>query len=294
MLAYIGDDLKSDEVRARRPEVTAQLRSNAGCEIGLLVNGKAAKQRGSVSADGVYTYDVPAELVRCGHNIFTVVPSGYQGGMKRVAAARGDKLLVGNLRGLWRRFYQSEEGAEAIADGAYQLKDTVSAPHSAVALWHPLPGRGPDRIEVKASVKLVEATDDRSAVIRVADGAKVEIVAFLPGEVHLVFAGKSAKFDTTGDFHDYDVSVGSGAITVKADGKELLSASLAADANDPANDMKGYVESISGINSRGVVIGSVSGPGKGTMLFRNLEISQDALTLQDFAVGIKFPKQKAK
>ena len=284
---YIGDDLQDEAVKARAPVVTAQLRSLAGCDFRLAVNGTEVPLAAK-SADGVYTYDMPASLLRCGENLFAVTPVGYQESFRQVAAIKGDALLTGRLQGQWRRFYRGEPDGECIVDGAYQLKDAVSNDHSAASLWHPLPSKEIP-LKVKVTAKLVEATDDASAVLRIADGMHVERVAFLPGEIRLAFGGKSVPFDTTDAFHDYEIDFGSGVVTVRADGKELLSAPLKGDVRDAATRMSGYSESIPEINSCGVVIGSVSGPGKGTLLFRDFDILQNTLAVNDFAVAIRFP-----
>ncbi len=284
---YIGDDLQDEAVKARAPVVTAQLRSLAGCDFRLAVNGTEVPLAAK-SADGVYTYDMPASLLRCGDNRFAVTPVGYQESFRQVAAIRGDALLTGRLQGQWRRFYRGEPDGECIVDGAYQLKDVVSNDHSAASLWHPLPSKEIP-LKVKVTAKVAEATDANSAVLRIADGVHVEHIAFLPNEIRLVFGGKSVPFDTTDAFHDYEIDFGSGAVTVRADGRELLSAPLKGDVRDAATRMSGYSESIPEINSCGVVIGSVSGPGKGTLLFKNLDVLQNTLAVNDFAVAIMFP-----
>ena len=289
---YIGDDLQDADVMARRPAVTAQLRSPAGCDFRLAVNGTDVPLARKSLSDGVYTYDVPAALIQCGENRFVVSPHGYKGALSRVVAVKGDALLYGGLRGQWRRFYQADEAdGERIVDGAYQLKDTVSDAHTAAALWHPLPGKDAARLKVKATITVVAATDDSSAVLRLADGTHVERIAFLPGEIRLVFCGKSVPFDTTDAFHSYEVEFAGGQVTVQADGKALLSAPLAGDVRDEKCSMVGYTESIPGLNARGVVIGSVSGPGQGTMLFKDFEILQDTLVVRDFAVAIHFAEE---
>ena len=287
---YIGDELQDANVMARQPTVTAQLRSPAGCDFRLAVNGAEVPLLRKGPEEGVYTYDIPSKLVRCGDNLFTVSPVGYRGGFQRVTAVKGDALLSGRQQGKWRRFYRGEADAERIVDGAYELTDAVSHDHSAASLWHPLPGTGIP-LQVKAAIKVLAATDDSSAVLRLADGTHVERVAFLPNEIRLVFAGKSAPFDTTDGFHRYEIDFGNGTVTVRADGRELLSAPLAGDVRDAKCNMVGYAESIPGINANGVVIGSVSPLGQGTMLFKELEILQETLSVQDFAVAIHFAEE---
>ncbi len=287
---FIGDDLQDAEIQARRPFVTAQLRSTAGCGFRLEVNGTPARLEGKPTADGVYTYDVPAATLFCGENHFAVSPVGYQGDLQRVCAVKGDALLTGRLRGLWRRFYEAEDDGERIVDGAYQLKDTVADEHTAAALWHPLPGKAPARLKVRATVKLVEATDDDSAVLRVADGVRVEKIVFREGRISLAFADKSVSFDTTSGFHRYEVETDGATLTLLADGKELLRAPFAGKTADERCALVGYTENVPELNTRGVIIGSVSGPGKGTLLFKDFEVLQDSLVIKDFAVAITFPE----
>ena len=285
---YIGDDLQAADVMARRPKVTAQLRSKAGCGFRLAVNGVDVPQEGEPSADGVYTYDVPPALVKCGENRFTLSPVGVQGGLRRVVAVKGDALLTGELRGLWRRFYLADPDGERIVDGAYQLKDTISDGHTAGARWHPLPGKEVARVKVKAAIKVVAATDDDSAVLRVADGVNVEKVVLRTDEIKLAFCGKSIPFNTTDAFHDYEVEFADGTVVVRVDGQVRLSAPLAGRVDDAKCAMVGCTQGFAGLNTRGVVIGSVSGPGQGTLLFKDFEILQEGISVDDFAVGIVF------
>ena len=287
---YIGDDLQDAAVKARHPNVTAQLRSSAGCAFRLAVNGVPVPQEGRTTADGVSTYDIPAALVRCGENRFTVSPVGAEGGFKRIVAVKGDALLTGSLRGRWRRFYMDEKDSESIVDGAYQLKDARADGQIGASLWHPLFSKGAP-LKVKVTVKLVQATDDDSAVLRIADGVHVEKVVFREGRVALACAGKSVPFDTTGDFHRYEVDFADGVVTLQADGKVLLSAPLTAEAGDSEYDMVGTAAFANGMNSNGVAIGSISCPGQGTMLFKDFEVLQDSISVEDFAVAVSIPDE---
>ena len=285
----IGDDLQDAAVKARHPNVTAQLRSSAGCAFRLAVNGVDVPQEGRATEDGVFTYVIPAALVRCGENHFTVSPVGVEGGFKRIVAVKGDALLTGRLRGRWRRFYMDEKDSESIVDGAYQLKDARADGQIGASLWHPLFSKGAP-LKVKVTVKLLQATDDDSAVLRIADGVHVEKVVFREGRVALACAGKSVPFDTTGDFHRYEVDFADGVVTLQADGRVLLSAPLTAEAGDGKYDMVGTAAFANGMNSNGIAIGSISCPGQGTMLFKDFEVLQDSISVEDFAVAVTIPE----
>ena len=285
---FIGEELQDEEAQARSPIVTVQLRSPSHCDFRVEANGVLLKQDAAATADDIYTYEMPAKALRFGENRFTVTPVAVSAQEHPEIQAKGDTLLVGRARGEWRRFYESEKDAESIVDGAYCLKDTTSDNITAASLYHPLPANPGGGLRVRVSLKLVEADCADGAVIRIANGEYAEKISFEPGKVTLAFAGKSAPFDTTGDFHSYDALMKDGRFVLLADGRELLSAPLAAKVTDSRYDMSGYSEPLPEVNSRGIVIGSVTGPGKGTLCWKDLTVLQDCVKVADFAVGITY------
>jgi hypothetical protein len=82
-----------------------------------------------------------------------------------------------------------------------------------------------------------------------------------------------------------------GTVVVRVDGQVRLSAPLVGRVDDAKCAMVGCTQGFAGLNTRGVVIGSVSGPGQGTLLFKNFEILQEGISVDDFAVGIFFQDQ---
>ena len=77
--------MQDEALIARHPKVIAQLRSKAGCDFRLAVNGVDVPQEGKPSPDGVYTYNVPAAYIKCGENHFTVSPVVGKSVQERIA-----------------------------------------------------------------------------------------------------------------------------------------------------------------------------------------------------------------
>ncbi len=284
----IGDDLSTEEAKAQRPTVSAMLRcSSDKASFRLQVNGKVLEP---VSRDGrLWSFTIPTEDIRCGENAFAILSDNTED-PQRKEIMKGDALLVGNLRGPWRRFYEQDADGESIVDGAYRLKDGSTDNHIGAALFYPIHQSPGQNMTAYFELKVEKSSRPEAIVARLANGEFVETVTFEPETVRFSLSGKSAAFRTDDRFHAYVLAIRNGHVTLHADGALLLETDAPASVFDAKNHMTGYTENIAGLNTEGLTIGSISVPGTGVSYWRHVALETYAIQIEDVAVAISYTR----
>ncbi len=292
----IGDKLESADVRARQPQITAMLRTNhPEIPFALRVNGKTYSA--AETKDDVIFYHIAAEELKYGMNDFAI---SYDKALNFEQESfdsilKGNVLLQGKNQFPWRRFFQMGELAECeqLAEGACRLCDPVSKEGFATSFFYPLPVGDNVPVHVKFDMKLEKSSEPDAAVFRIANNKAVEVIQFMEDAIGLKFAKKTIPFKTADAFHHYDVRLENSKLTLLADGKELFALDVPGSVNDEATEMKHTSEIIPGLQNCGLVIGSISGSGTSSTLWKNMELAQNTLLVHDFAIGIHFANPKA-
>ncbi len=289
-----GDDLAALAAEGKAPAVTAILRGTVGAEsrLTITINGKALTETGT--GRDCRFYQVPADALKPGRNTVEFSADGGRAAVPDQLIVSGTELLKGQKQPPWRRLYTAHNFAEseAIVDGAYRLTDSGSGDGDIANLLYPIYGTAPV-MTAKFEAKLLHADNERSAVVRFADGRHVELVSLQPEKVALLNGKAEAAFDTTGDFHRYELRMDGKESTLIVDGRELLRAPARVRVNTPEGDLTGFSYSIEKMNDSSFLFGSLSGPGTGSALWRNCRVSEPvgAATILDFAVDVTFPNQ---
>ena len=287
------DNFTDPELLERKPEITARLSfdtSDPG-PIALSVNG-AAPIIPAKRENRQFTFKIPPELLRVGENQFTILrrtPGPDNGSLYTIL--KGDALLNGVNYPPWRRFLKVEKLSETeqIIDHAYRLNDRSGKNGYGAALAYPLltfPQKEPLQMEFMMKVENSDHPD--GVVLRLADGKYVEQIGFTPHRILLKYGRKNVNFSTNDKFHRYQVVMDRQRITLAADGRELVSAPLCARADDPANRLTEINDSVPGMHEHSLVIGSVTGPGTGSSLWKEVKINRHWVGLTGFTLQIKF------
>ncbi len=285
----IGDDLDVPGSRAV-VQAFAQVRAPKGTVFELNANGEVF--RPTPVTGGILRFDLGQALHQgVNHFEFTSkVPEDREVEFNTILA--GNVLLAGKNQAPWRRLFQNNVGAtEKIVDGAYMLIDPDDG-QSMPNLIYPLSG-ATQETSIRCKLKVEPGSTRGSVVMRIADGAAVEIINFEPDTVSFEYGGQQAKFDTTGRFHDYRVEIKrNDKIELWADGKLLLENSGLKNqpAMDSARELKGYAFSTDYMHNRSLLIGSLSASGHGAGSWKELELGDRDVYLEDFCVVIDYPE----
>ncbi len=293
-----GDDLEALRREGHSPEVSAVLYGDIpeSTELTVTVNGRKLTQ--TARGRKCLLFSIPEGALRKGANevAFSAKVKNAARPKQRLIAD-GSYLLKGARQAPWRRLWTAHNFAESeeIVENAYRLTDSGSGEGDIANLLYPVYG-GNDTVTAKFEAKLLSATDDRSAVLRLADNRHVEIVSLMPGKVALLNGKVSAPFDTTGRFHRYELRMTADKVTLSADGRELLKAPARVRVNTPEGDLSGYSYYLDKMNDSSLLFGSLSGPGTGTALWRNISITEPsgAAELQEFVIDVRFPESAEK
>jgi hypothetical protein len=297
-----GDDLSAPEVLARKPQLATYIRARMGM-VDLRVNGHKAKVFAadpsvSTPKGGTILYNVPMSLMKPGNNEITlsVNPAGGKPGPLEVM--KGNALLVwGKNQVPWRRLFDThdDKNSEKVVDGAYRIADTGTAANQMANLLYPFSsGLYAEYLEVIFKLKVESSSDPLAVALRVADGKNVEIVTFEPKKIGLYYAGRQVEFNTADRFHDYRVAMKDGQTVVTADGKEILRGKLVMKADSKQAKLRQALIKIPFMNTKSVVIGSLSGPGTGAALWKNVCFFSDAsrVEVEDMKFELRFPPVK--
>lgn len=288
------DDFSSPEVRRSGVRIKTMATVTEPVKLELSVNGTPVplKSRGKDSLA-----EIMPELLKKGKNVFSVsLPDGSSSQVRHQTILAGDRILAGKIQPPWRRFMRVDDlrSAEKIEDGAYLLADRISAPGCGTSLLYPLADAGGHPLRVSFEMKLVDTDDPLAAVCRVADKRFVEIISFEPDRICFLHARKTLKFRTDDDFHWYRIRMTEKQLVFEADGKERIRVPLVRRADDPEARLPEYVQSVRGMHNHSLILGSISGQGKGATLWKNVKLDRSGVGLRDFSVSVEFPEEPPK
>ena len=286
---FVGDEPSSETEAA----VVIAVRP-AESRLQLAVNGKEVGE-GSAK-DGIVTYPLPSMTLVQGENRFAFsLRQATNGAATAVQEElmRGDRLLVGELRGPWRRLWVAyeEEKSEEIVDGAYRVIDNGSGATECANLLYPFAVERLEELHGSFDMQ-VEKTDALEGVVfRVADGEHTELLCFTADGITAKYAGKKAKFRTDDRMHSYGFTIHKGAFTLRADGEPLLFQIPMAEVTDAATRLTGNACVIERMETASLLFGSLSGTGQSVSRWKNLKIAYASVgaEVQDFCVTIRYP-----
>lgn len=250
------------------------------------------------STGQTHYFRVPVRALRPGANpVKITLPEDPDDEMMMETIVDGSKLFHGPDQLPWRRFYPGIPGvaSERLVDGKYVIVDAGEGRpglHYALAL----PPSGsfarhfPFRVQFECQV--IEATDDRSVVLRVADGSHIEAVSLQPAEIKLLSSGQSVAFDTT-QAHRYELIMDDGQMTLLADDRIILSAEGQWAVLDNSARLAGAFPPVPGMEEYGLLFGSLSLSGRSEAHWDNIRISRprQSAWLNDFVVQTIRPRQ---
>lgn len=291
-----GDDFSNPVVKQAQPTVTVSTVTgeDSGKRLQISVNDiplKPATSRGTNT-----TFFAPTEIFKPGLNKVTVsvLPAGKPSKREKIIMS-GEQLLRGKNQALWRRLFAVHDysNSERIINNAYLISDTGTEAGEMANLIYPLDAVGKE-LDVRFQAKVERATDKLSAVCRLADGENIEIITLQPDRIGLYFTGKSVPFITTDAFHNYEATMKHGNLILKVDGHELFNTQLTMKADNPTGYLKNNAYRAGNMNRQSLLFGSLSGPGTGAVLWKNILIVEDndKIQLKDLKFEVKFPKTK--
>lgn len=109
-----------------------------------------------------------------------------------------------------------------LADGALRILDDGTEQGDLLIFqrsWAAVPELG---AACRARVKVIGCTGLAGVMIGFSDGQHEDLLTLYPDRLELYHAKLSAPFDTTDDFHDYQVDIKGADVTVRADGKVVI------------------------------------------------------------------------
>ncbi len=294
-LLEFGDDLSRPDVQDRKPQLTACLQTPLPpAAISLKINDREISG-GESGPNGIISWPVPIDVPKPGLNKITFSLTGAPVPSSDKVILSGEKLLAGPDLLLWRRLYMPHSGEparyEKIIDGAYRLADTGSGPKDMVNFLYPLPSLPDANLIVEFDLKLESSNAPLGAVIRLANGKHVEIITFQPDKIGFYFNNTAVPFQTTDQFHHYRVELSDKELTLYADGRKLCAVPLRMNVDNPDSRLKDFAYGLPLMDSQSILIGSLSGPGNGISLWKNILLSGGGqkMEITDFKLELTFP-----
>ena len=285
----IGDDLSQPEAISRWQGTTAFLRTNhPEQKLILSVNGKSFQARST--KNGILEYLLNRDALLPGSNRIRISCAETGDTRQMTTILKGDEVMVfGKNQGRWRRFTIFNSLNETIEDGAYCLEE--NSKEIVGGLYHPLlPVMGTANY-ARFTMRVKSTTAPDGVVARFADGEYVEVIQFLPNQINLKYASNSIPFCTTDSFHTYDVILDNGRLTLLADGKPLFNAHpMPARVTDHQYDVENVAPAIGipQLNTAGLIIGSLSKEGTGIALWKDVQLDDSGIAIEDFAIKVDY------
>ena len=241
----------------------------------------------SNTRNGLTVFAIPTGTVKAGANVVEV--KAGDAGESTKTLMTGDIKLTGKKQGLWRRLFGGKPRVEEIVDGSYLLGDLGGGKniYNLVYPWQASP-RTRNILTFQAKVK---STDTPEAVcVRFSNGKYAEYLLLGKDRVGLKYANAVRKFKTTDRFHQYKLDLDRNRIRVFADGKLILTSTMNTSCRSDAKifALAGYKTDYMSKNS--IIIGSMSGPGKGEAFWRDIQLTSANPLLLDAALLIKNEK----
>jgi len=297
----IGDDFNHPDVKKSMPVMTAyaDTADYNGKNLVLKVNGHKLRKIKTYGfrSEWLTQFAAPLQFFKPGVNELEVLAlPNSEAKEQEMEIMSGTKLLKGRTQAPWRRLFivHDFKNSEKIVDGAYCINDSGTKRNEFASLLYPMGGIPGKNLKVRFQAKVKNSSTPLATVFRMADGRNVEIVTFQPGKLGLHFIGKSVKFNTADNFHDYEAIMKNGYFILKVDGKELFNEKLKMTAVDPAGKIKGHVYNIGNMHRQSLLFGSLSGKGTGAALWKNVCLVGDGsgVFLKDLKFELKFAKTK--
>lgn len=284
----VGDDFTDPDVIALSPSVRLLIDSQQMSQppFRTVVNGRDAGL--PERRNDRYEYQLPPEMIKRGKNEIIFLNNGnFQ--QDKLCILKGDVLLRGAKQGPWRRLFPSEfPRCEEIVDKSYRIYDESSCEFA--NLLYPLPAfKG--TLSGSFEMMLEKTTAKDGVVFRVADGKYAELVSFMPDKITLLYNGRSVAFDTTKKFHAYHFKFEKGKFLFSADGRELFNLPCTTPATAQKAKMRGNNFNTPNMNTRSLLIGSLSAEGKGSARWKNFCVDFPGYTIRDIALAVDFPTQ---
>lgn len=295
----IGDDFNHPDVKKATPAMTASVDTadDNGKNLIIKVNGHKLKKIKSYGRRSKWLtrFDAPLSYFKPGVNevVLEALPA-IDSSKQDILIMSGEKFLKGRDQAPWRRLFNVHDfkNSEKIVDGAYRICDSGTKNDEFANLLYPIAGIPGEYLEVKFQAKVEKSSTALSNVCRMADGKHVEIITLQPDRIGLYHIKKSVKFNTTDKFHEYCAAMKDGRFILKVDGKELFNEKLVMKADSPDGYLRGNSYTIPKMNQLSLLFGSLSGPGTGAALWKNICILGDnsGVFVKDLKFELNFPK----
>jgi len=286
------DDLTDPALLERNPTAAICLtgRAEAGTKLNLSVNG--SKPLIAVVQDSKWSFDVPVALLKRGENRFTVsIPADTPQGSSKLCIMKGDMLLKGANQAPWRRIMAHGDSAkeEYVEDGATVFNDLTAREHCAPNMLYPLLTHAGNEVNVTFQMQLKKFNTADAGVFRIANGEYIELLRFLPNGIQLKFIGDLVPCDTADAFHDYQVVASGKTLQIFQDGELLFEKNMTMQANDPAGAISEASYTIPEMNSKSLLVGSISGYGTGATAWKNIVLEAPyCVTFSELTFHLEF------
>ncbi|WP_176013168.1 hypothetical protein [Victivallis sp. Marseille-Q1083] len=290
LLLELGDDYSEPAVAAERPELALLIAAEAVAEAQLQasLNGHELTLI-KRSDDGVYAFRVEPQFCRPGENMVALSLASAVSNVAETIMS-GRERLTGARQPPWRRLFAAHDfaNAETIVDGALRLVDSGDGAQEIANLLYPLPEGGDLALKFSFQMKLESSTAPDAVAVRLADGRQVALVTFEPETIGLKFVGKQVPFRTDDRFHAYELEMRAGRVRLTVDGTILFDEVLNMPVEAETGRLRGNTLSIPQMNERSLLFGSLSGPGTGAALWKDMVLEKNALMIWDCCLQLKF------
>lgn len=287
----IGDDLEKLAEDGHYPDVKAIIDLGAP-HMGnrLIITSNNIEWTRLETGERYETFAVPAGALKKGANKLTL-------SVKQ--AAEGEESLERDLPlfkenktepiadSRWSKYFKTynQEAFTLLPEG-WRIADTGQADDDFANALYPFLFRASAMV-FDFEAKLLESDDELAVVARMADGAHVEMVSLQDGKVKLMYSGFEMPLDTA-EFHRYRAVFQSGRMTFAVDGKEVFSTAELARSDVYENAIKGNKGFYFSMDVASMLIGSLSGPGAGSAIWRDVTVGSlpGSVEVKNFAVEI--------
>lgn len=289
-----GDDLKHPALKDK--EISVKIHTavdrQSGELLNLMLNDHPLRKLEVCNQETIFA--VNPEFLRLGINQIKVAMTSNKP-VEDWVILKGNELLTKekNNQSAWRRLFLHPAGKrEEIIDDSYRIADVCKKEGEMANLLFPLYRLHDKGLQTAFELLLEESTDPLAVCIRLADGKNVEIVSFEEDKINLHFAKQSVDFRTNDKFHQYDVILNNGMVTVNADGKTILQGTTPIKAYSETSRLTENRFTIPNMHTSSILIGSLSGSGTGSARWKNLRL-KNILRVKDIKISLQIPHTAA-
>ena len=239
-----------------------------------------------VTSGDDFSFRIAPQLLKKGDNIFEFSISSEDAAKIRPLLILDKEQSPGAG---WHRLYPGNfrKQNEAIVDHALRLGSPDPAA-GCVNLLYALPNLRNGELKVQFDLRVEEAPDPDSVVLRLAVGDFVEQIGFQPDKFTLKFIGKTFPVALTPGFHHYEVETSGDQLKLSADGREIFSETMTMKTFDPRGALTGNCKSIPFMSDRSLLIGSLSGAGNGASSWRDLTLTYPGILIEDAVLNVNY------